>query len=107
MRQYENNTIAVQKRLVPYEFKVSPTEVDVLCENLPKLRDAGFSVSHEGGEKFTLSRSSGNVFFYKRSIFRFGLLIRPQRQSRVARFVCVYNAVRVQSGGKRRGRSER
>lgn len=55
MRQYENDTIAVQKMLVPYEFKVSPTEVDVLCENLPKLRDAGFSVSHKGGEKFTLS----------------------------------------------------
>ena len=55
MRQYENDTIAVQKMLVPYEFKVSPTEVDVLCENLPKLRDAGFSVSHKDGEKFTLS----------------------------------------------------
>ena len=55
MKQFENSAIAVQKMLVPYEFKVSPVEVDILVDNLDKLKQAGFIVKRKSSDKFELS----------------------------------------------------
>lgn len=55
LADYESKRLKTQSMLVPFVFDVSPTDADLLSENLSLFEDCGFGLAPFGDYTFTLS----------------------------------------------------
>lgn len=54
VKQINNNQVVLQDLLVPYIFDVSPSEREVLCNNIEELGKYGFKIDLLSGNSFSL-----------------------------------------------------
>lgn len=52
--EFENGRVSVQKMLIPYDFSVTPSESDILVDNMSTLKDIGFELISKNNGKFSL-----------------------------------------------------
>ncbi len=54
LKEFESGNVAIQNMLIPYKFNLSPEEKDVLLANMDALKEAGFTITSNSDDSFSL-----------------------------------------------------
>lgn len=55
LHDYEQKRLSTQPLMIPFVFDVSPSDAELICENIGLFEDCGFGISPFGDYTFTLS----------------------------------------------------